>query len=350
MMASYATCYDPLAQAIDDRPCHAVNDTAVPPQASMCCQSKGDVPDSCVSNGLCLSTVSNLTYRGSCTDQTWESFDCINLCMGNQTLSSLAYANDGSASSPEPVTACPVEAGKPQRYCCGVPAIGDECCRQNLGVYILADGAASNTMPNYNNTDVPLNSRVVTTTSPTLPQTITMAEPSEDNSSKFGDKIPLTSTTTEPPLTITTTGTPDDSPGNITTGALTLNSVSESTHSPSHSGSTVAISTPQYYADQINGASTQVATTIGGIIGGIVFVAFFVAVGVALYLRRKRWQRQQQSHLAETKLEPKTMGYAMSQASSKPMFSRSRSIKPFRQDWFYSRFSASTDARSSTLA
>jgi hypothetical protein len=81
----HATCYNPNGSAITNpafQPCNQVVGTI-----SMCCGTNwtnGIVePDTCEPNGLCLNSYEGapLYWRGSCTDPTWKSPNCLsNLC------------------------------------------------------------------------------------------------------------------------------------------------------------------------------------------------------------------------------------------------------------------------------
>jgi len=46
---------------------------------SMCCRKGPGGVDACLGNGLCINKA-NDTYRESCTDKTWQSSSCLNLC------------------------------------------------------------------------------------------------------------------------------------------------------------------------------------------------------------------------------------------------------------------------------
>lgn len=80
-----ATCYNPDGSEVTNpafQPCNQVVG-----KFSMCCGTNwtGGVvmPDTCQENGLCLNSFDNapLYWRGSCTDPTWKSPNCLaNLC------------------------------------------------------------------------------------------------------------------------------------------------------------------------------------------------------------------------------------------------------------------------------
>jgi hypothetical protein len=74
-----ATCYRPGGFAADPRyqPCKAG-------QQSMCCRiSDPSYPDICRDDGLCQETFqTNVIWRESCTDSTWQAPECLQLCVG----------------------------------------------------------------------------------------------------------------------------------------------------------------------------------------------------------------------------------------------------------------------------
>lgn len=145
-----ATCYFPngtdvnLFSAIDVyTPCDAGDDV------SMCCALNRNVPDKCRSDGLCLSTWDSNIWRDSCTDRTWESPKCIKLC--TQGTGQLIYLSLCTMAH----LACKgfyIEGTKPLdlsgvhstitqctdgSYCCGNGTIGQPCCDQRKGVFLL---------------------------------------------------------------------------------------------------------------------------------------------------------------------------------------------------------------------
>ena len=49
---------------------------------SMCCYITPTSPDFCRPDGLCQdSTIDQLVWRESCTDQTWQAPECVKLCV-----------------------------------------------------------------------------------------------------------------------------------------------------------------------------------------------------------------------------------------------------------------------------
>lgn len=71
-------CYHVNGDAIKDPafvPCNLIT----PGVASSCCPTKrADFPSVCLANGLCRND--NDVFRGSCTDKTWKSLSCPQLC------------------------------------------------------------------------------------------------------------------------------------------------------------------------------------------------------------------------------------------------------------------------------
>ena len=73
-------CYSPDGTVQDsDSPCN------VSLEESACCNDA----DICLDNGLCLPQAlqSNSFYRGSCTDQSWQSGECPQYCADSKLLS-----------------------------------------------------------------------------------------------------------------------------------------------------------------------------------------------------------------------------------------------------------------------
>jgi len=93
-----ATCYNPDGTAVTEpafQPCKQVVG-----QISQCCGTNwtGGVvaPDTCQPNGLCLNSYEGapLYWRGSCTDPTWKSPNCLkNLCTDKVGLISSSTAS-----------------------------------------------------------------------------------------------------------------------------------------------------------------------------------------------------------------------------------------------------------------
>jgi len=82
-MASFAppTCYRPDGSAVDPRytACRLGG-------TSMCCRTNDTVasfPDICRPDGLCQETQqTDIVWRESCTDRTWQARECLQLCVG----------------------------------------------------------------------------------------------------------------------------------------------------------------------------------------------------------------------------------------------------------------------------
>ena len=78
-------CYLPDGQPVDDpsvQPCNQAGG----PTVSMCCSLNRTIhPDQCLENGLC--TGGGNVFRDSCTDNTWKSPLCLNLCTTGGGLS-----------------------------------------------------------------------------------------------------------------------------------------------------------------------------------------------------------------------------------------------------------------------
>ena len=71
-------CYHVNGDAIKD-PAYVPCNLITPGVASSCCPTKrADFPSVCLANGLCSND--NDIFRGSCTDKTWKSKSCPQLC------------------------------------------------------------------------------------------------------------------------------------------------------------------------------------------------------------------------------------------------------------------------------
>ena len=82
------TCYFPDGSVADhNTPCRAPSAN----QASACCAYS----DICLDNSLCLAQSGHgVIWRGSCTDQTWQSIECARYCQDSKL-------NDHKCEKPE---------------------------------------------------------------------------------------------------------------------------------------------------------------------------------------------------------------------------------------------------------
>ncbi|KAI0478249.1 hypothetical protein F4859DRAFT_479148 [Xylaria cf. heliscus] len=92
---------------------------------SSCCRLDGDASqrDYCTTSGLCLSTFDGVLRREYCTDKTWKSPACVNVCTDPE--------NAGSANGTIEMTACSDGTGT---YCCGRNELG--CCGTDRAIVI----------------------------------------------------------------------------------------------------------------------------------------------------------------------------------------------------------------------
>ncbi|KAI1113514.1 hypothetical protein F5Y14DRAFT_417482 [Nemania sp. NC0429] len=127
-LADEITCWAP------DGKTQADNDTVVPCNKlgiqqegvySSCCRLDGDLSqrDYCTTSGLCLSTLDGVLRRGYCTDKTWKSAACVNVCIDPNT--------GGSRNDTVEMTACSDGTGT---YCCGRNELG--CCGTDHAIAI----------------------------------------------------------------------------------------------------------------------------------------------------------------------------------------------------------------------
>lgn len=124
--------------------------------ASMCCALdstsyflNGKSGTICRSDGLCANGNGQYITRTACTDLTWQSPDCVKLCIngtnqaGNDMF--ITPCNDGS-------------------YCCGNNAVAIQCCADGQGVFVVN---GDETMVNPN----PVTSRSTSSTASTTQTT-----------------------------------------------------------------------------------------------------------------------------------------------------------------------------------
>ena len=81
VMADAQMCYSPDGTAFpSDSPCHS---PSIVDGASACCNTH----DVCLNNGLCLSQAGGeFIYRGTCTDQSWQSPNCSQYCADGKSI------------------------------------------------------------------------------------------------------------------------------------------------------------------------------------------------------------------------------------------------------------------------
>ncbi|KAJ5109636.1 hypothetical protein N7532_002281 [Penicillium argentinense] len=132
-------CFAPNGTIADSRfiPC-----IEIPGVHSMCCRLNDTDPDTCQSNGLCYWSSPAKYYRNYCTDEKWDSPNCLQktICV------EAAGGNSGGGSQ---VTLCPGNNGT--TYCCGSTT---DCCT-NEDVFTLdptlvrlaSDTTATSTTP-----------------------------------------------------------------------------------------------------------------------------------------------------------------------------------------------------------
>lgn len=76
----------------------------------------------CRSDGLCADAGNDTLYRTACTDQTWQSSECIKFCINGTN----------QAGSDVPIMQC-----SDGSYCCGNKAIDMACCNGGQEVWIV---------------------------------------------------------------------------------------------------------------------------------------------------------------------------------------------------------------------
>ncbi|KFY94473.1 hypothetical protein V500_03214 [Pseudogymnoascus sp. VKM F-4518 (FW-2643)] len=221
-----ATCYNPDGSEITNpafQPCNQVVG-----KFSMCCGTNwtGGVvmPDTCQENGLCLNSFENapLYWRGSCTDPTWKSPNCLaNLCASDGDA-----GVDGSAAAQNvAVTEC-----SDGSWCCG--GGNKSCCSDGSGIKIaavLGQAISSSQSSSSKSTSSPSSTAPTTlpksTTSPLEnTSTPTSTSPTPDTSMTPGTSTtPSTSPPTKTSLITPSTLGPTESPASTsepTSGGL----------------------------------------------------------------------------------------------------------------------------------
>ncbi|KAF2970092.1 hypothetical protein GQX73_g3419 [Xylaria multiplex] len=128
IVADEVRCWAPDGKTLAD------NETVVPCNKlgiqqdgvySSCCRLDGDASqrDYCTTSGLCLSTLDGVLRREYCTDKTWKSSACVNVCTDP--------SDDGSFNGTVEMTACSDGTGT---YCCGRNELG--CCGTDHAIVI----------------------------------------------------------------------------------------------------------------------------------------------------------------------------------------------------------------------
>ncbi|KAI0402194.1 hypothetical protein F4802DRAFT_379039 [Xylaria palmicola] len=109
---------------------------------SSCCQLDGDAQhrDFCTTSGLCLSTFDGVLRRESCTDKTWKSPACVNVCTDPE--------NGGSNNGSIEMTACSDGTGT---YCCGRNNL--RCCGTDRAITIPTQASVVSSGNDTNATD-----------------------------------------------------------------------------------------------------------------------------------------------------------------------------------------------------
>jgi len=160
-----ATCYHPdgsVMTGLAYEPCNQFVGTFSP-----CCGTNhtGKVaPDICLANGLCQNTGDNVYWRQGCTDKTWKSPFCVDLC--------ITAADGGSANVNVPVGQC-----SDGSWCCG--GVNATCCNAKQGVFLAATVGVSSTLSSTTNP---------TSTATSKPKKTSTAIPDPSNGLNTGAK------------------------------------------------------------------------------------------------------------------------------------------------------------------
>ena len=181
----------------------------------------------CRSDGLCADAGNDALWRTACTDQTWESPECIKLCVnGTSEINNdvqVTQCSDGS-------------------YCCGSNAngIASACCNGGQGVWIV-NGEETSVNPNASAA-----SSSTTTSSPSISAPATLASAQSSGQTAVSEGVSSApQSTTGPP-------------------------------SPAKS-------------DKEANSAAKVGGVVGGIVGGVIGLAL-ILVACWFFLARKRRQ------------------------------------------------------------
>ncbi|KAK0116620.1 hypothetical protein ONS96_012476 [Cadophora gregata f. sp. sojae] len=126
-----AACYNRDGSEIKDPAYQPCNQFAG--AVSQCCGTNHTgvvAPDTCQANGLCQNNGDSVFWRQGCTDKTWKSPFCLNLCTDPK--------NGGDASDNVPVGQC-----SDGSWCCG--GVNATCCNKKQGIVIAATIGISST-------------------------------------------------------------------------------------------------------------------------------------------------------------------------------------------------------------
>ncbi|KAL8788623.1 MAG: hypothetical protein Q9195_007218 [Heterodermia aff. obscurata] len=131
---------------------------------SMCCATRRTNQDTVKKDGLCESRPEYHVWRESCSDPSWESPNCIKLCINgtgavpsspSSLRSLIAFSTDSSGNARKAtdqiVTPC-----SDQSYCCGIN--NTTCCDKGDGVWIR-NGLPTKIPPNSADTSSPPGSK-----------------------------------------------------------------------------------------------------------------------------------------------------------------------------------------------
>ncbi|KAF2232045.1 hypothetical protein EV356DRAFT_506250 [Viridothelium virens] len=232
-------------------------------EVSMCCAQW----DLCRNDGLCQAT-NSVVWRESCTDATWGSPYCLQLCtQGTDDQDQSMSAND------EMLTQCPDGS-----WCCGQNSGAQDCCNQGQGLWIES-GVVTDARPSI--------------TSPTP---------------KSPSNSPMRSTSTS-----------------ALSQPLSISSVEGSSSTPSPIMSTPVASVVSNVAPRSHDTSVIIAIVMGVLIGTILIVGGLVGF---FWMWRKRLRQQKEISIEEQnpallpELDASRRRGELSEMSENPKFDR----------------------------
>ncbi|KAI1821850.1 hypothetical protein F4861DRAFT_430349 [Xylaria intraflava] len=138
-----ASCWAPDGVTLADQSYQPCNSLGIDQQGvfSSCCRLNGNASslDFCTSSGLCLSSSDGTLRRGYCTDKTWKSLACVDVCTDPNA--------GGSLNSSAEMTTCSDGSGA---YCCGHNQLG--CCGTKNALIVQPQ---ADVFQNFENSHVP---------------------------------------------------------------------------------------------------------------------------------------------------------------------------------------------------
>ncbi|KAL0945031.1 uncharacterized protein CTRU02_202918 [Colletotrichum truncatum] len=144
---------------------------------SMCCRLKNDpYTDTCRQDGLCWNAQRGQLWRESCTDPTWQSPNCLKLCVdpipGNIDGSGTQWL---MSENDVQVTECTNGS-----FCCGADKDAQTCCNEGRGLWIV-NGQVTNSTASASPSTPPTTSPASSSSPSTMPTSSSTPEATTSN-------------------------------------------------------------------------------------------------------------------------------------------------------------------------